>query len=71
MKMKNPVKPKPFHQQAHQMDMEKLFDYLKEQNFGSIEEINDFLNKNVTGRRISDAIPKKRGKKQIKRKLPI
>jgi hypothetical protein len=35
-----------------QMANAKLTDYLQSQNFGSLEEINEFPQKNVNGKRI-------------------
>lgn len=68
MEKKKPDKPKSFNQQTHQLDMERLMDYLNQQNFGSIEEINDFLRTNVTGKRIADAIPQRKGEKTDREK---
>ncbi len=37
-----------------QMDTERLLDYIQSQNFGSLEEINEFMNKNVVGKKIEE-----------------
>ncbi len=55
------------HEQI-QMTNEKLFEYIQNQKFGSIEEINAFLEKNVTGKRIDEVVPPKEGKKSKKEK---
>lgn len=38
------------------MDTERLMEFIQNQKFGSLEEINEFLSKNVTGKRIDDVI---------------
>ena len=40
-----------------EMDTERLLDFIQSQHFGSMEEINDFLSKNVTGKRIDEVLP--------------
>src|SRR5674476_926357 len=32
-------------------------EFIQNQNFGSIDEINEFLSKNITGRRIDEVVP--------------
>ena len=45
---------------------ERLMKYLDEQNFKSPEEVQKFLEKNMTGKRIDDIIPKKKGRQTNK-----
>ena len=54
---------KPMTPEMMQMANAKLFDHINNQNFGSIEEINEFLRKNVNGKRIDEVVPLKKGKK--------
>jgi len=54
-KSKEPIKPMSLDKM--QMSTERLLDYIHSQNFGSIEEINEFLNKNVNGKRIDETVP--------------
>lgn len=54
-KSKEPIKPMSMGK--IQMSTERLLDFIQSQNFGSIEEINEFLSKNVNGKRIDEAIP--------------
>lgn len=55
-KSKEPIKPMSLGQM--QMSTERLLDFIQSQNFGSIEEINEFLSNNVTGKRIDQVVPK-------------
>lgn len=54
-KSKGPIKPMSLGKM--QMSTERLLDFIQSQNFGSIEEINEFLSKNVNGKRIDQAVP--------------
>jgi hypothetical protein len=54
-KPKEPSKPMSLGQM--QMSTERLLDFIQNQNFGSIEEINEFLSQNVTGKRIDQVLP--------------
>ncbi len=54
-KSKEPIKPMSIEKM--QMSTERLLDFIQSQNFGSIEEINEFLSKNVNGKRIDEAVP--------------
>jgi len=47
---------------------EKLMKYIEEQNFSSIEDLNDFIAKNVMGKPIDEIVPKKKGRKSTKDK---
>jgi tetratricopeptide (TPR) repeat protein len=67
-KSKKKISDNPLTPEMMQMDNAKLFEYIKNQNFGSIEEINDFLNKNVIGKRIDEVVPLKKGRKSNKEK---
>jgi tetratricopeptide (TPR) repeat protein len=40
-----------------QMDTERLLDYIQSQNFGSLDEINEFISKNVIGKQIDEVVP--------------
>lgn len=51
---------KPITRDMMCMDNEKLLDYIQNQKFGSIEEINDFIKSNVIGKKIDEIIPKKK-----------
>lgn len=50
---------KPFTPESFQMDKERLLNFLQSQNFGGIEEINEFLRNNVNGKRIDEVLPLK------------
>lgn len=54
-KAKGPIKPMSLGKM--QMSTERLLDFIQSQNFGSIEEVNEFLNNNVNGKRIDEVIP--------------
>ena len=54
-KSKEPVKPMSLDKM--QMSTERLMDYIQSQNFGSIEEFNEFMSKNVNGKRIDETVP--------------
>ena len=54
-KSKEPIKPMSLGKM--QMSTERLLDFIESQNFGSIEEINEFLSKNVNGKRIDQVVP--------------
>ena len=54
-KSKEPIKPMSLGKM--QMSTERLMDFIQSQNFGSIEEINEFLSKNVNGKRIDETVP--------------
>lgn len=47
---------KPMSAEKMQMDTARLMEFIQNQNFGSLEEINEFLNKNLTGKRIDEVI---------------
>jgi len=51
---------KPISRDMMSMDNEKLLDYIQNQKFGSIEEINDFIKSNVIGKKIDEIIPAKK-----------
>ena len=51
---------KPMNHEMIQMENAKLFEYLQNQNFGSVEEMNEFLQQNVNEKRVDEIIlPKK------------
>ncbi|MFH2140921.1 MAG: hypothetical protein ABIJ97_00760, partial [Bacteroidota bacterium] len=54
---------KPMTREMVQMANAKLTEYIQSLNFGSIEELNEFLQKNVNGKRIDEVVPLKKGKK--------
>jgi len=54
-KSKEPIKP--VSPEKMQMDTERLLDYIQSQNLGSLEEINEFMSKNVIGKRVDEIIP--------------
>lgn len=54
-KSKGPIKP--MNPEKIQMSTERLLDFIQSQNFGSIEEINEFMSKNVVGKKIDEVIP--------------
>jgi len=54
---------KPMTPEMVHMANAKLLEYIQSQNFGSIEEINEFLQKNVNGKRIDEVVPLKKGRK--------
>ena len=54
-KSKEPIKPMSLGKM--QMSTERLLDFIQSQNFGSIEEVNEFLSKNVNGKRIDETVP--------------
>ena len=54
-KSKEPIKPMSLDKM--QMSTERLMDFIQSQNFGSIEEVNEFLSKNVNGKRIDETVP--------------
>lgn len=56
-------KSKPISREQMQMDNQKLMEHIAKMNFNSIEEISEYLEKNISGKRIDEAIPKKRGPK--------
>ena len=57
MKKGKPKQPiKPMSTEKMQMTTERLMDFIQNQNFGSLEEVNEFLSKNVTGKRIDEVI---------------
>lgn len=62
-KGKNKKAEKPMTLEMMQMANAKLLDYIQSQNFGSLEEINDFVSKNVNGKRIDEIVPEKTTKK--------
>ncbi len=55
VKRKEPVKPMSLGKM--QMSTERLLEFIQSQNFGSIEEVNEFLHANVNGKRIDQAVP--------------
>ena len=59
---------KPMNRDMIQLANEKLFDYIREQNFDNIEEINEFLSNHVNGKKIDEIIPSKKGRKSNKEK---
>lgn len=61
--MKKQESKRPMTTEMFQMANAKLTDYLQSQNFGSLEEINEFLQKNVNGKRIDQVVPLKKGRK--------
>jgi tetratricopeptide (TPR) repeat protein len=68
LKGKNKKSEKPITDKMAQMDNAKLFDFIKSQNFESIEELTEFMNKNVVGKRIDKIIPSKKGPKSNQEK---
>ena len=54
-KGKAPIEPMSLGKM--QMSTERLLEFIQSQNFGSIEEINEFLKNNVNGKRIDLAVP--------------
>ena len=54
---------KPMTPEMIQMANAKLYDYIQSQHFGSTIELNEFLQKNVTGKRIDEIVPLKKGPK--------
>jgi len=65
---KVPPPVKPMTPDMVQFANERLMKYIEEQNFSSIEEMNDFVAKNVNGKRIDEIVPKKKGRKSTKDK---
>lgn len=65
---KAPPFVKPMSREMIQYDNERLMKYLEEKNFSSIEEMNEYMKKNVIGKRIEDIIPKKKDPKSNKEK---
>ncbi|MFH0895032.1 MAG: hypothetical protein V2A54_11415 [Bacteroidota bacterium] len=59
---------KPMTPEQLQMANAKLMDHLQKQNFGSIEEVQEFLKKNMTGKPIDEIVPVKKGKLTKKEK---
>ncbi|MDD5508765.1 MAG: hypothetical protein PHD25_10665 [Bacteroidales bacterium] len=53
---------KPMTRDMVDLANERLMKYLGEQNFESFEQAQDFIAKNITGKRIDDVIPKKKGR---------
>lgn len=53
----------PMSRDMMNMSNERLLNYIQNQNFGSIEEINEFIKKNVNGKKIDEIITAKKGKK--------
>lgn len=68
MAKKKDKEPKPMTREMMQMENAKLFEFIKSQNFESIEELNAFLEENVMGKRIDEIVPKKKGRKSNKEK---
>ncbi|HZL08991.1 MAG TPA: hypothetical protein VFC65_03255 [Prolixibacteraceae bacterium] len=66
-KPKSPVKPAS--REKMQMDNERLMEFIQTQNFGSMDEINDFLSNNVNGKRIDDVVPAKAAKQSNNQKV--
>ena len=56
-------KQEPLTPQAMQMSTAKLFEYMQQQNFESLEELNEFFAKNVVGKRIDEILPEENGPK--------
>jgi tetratricopeptide (TPR) repeat protein len=56
-------KQEPMTPQAMQMSTAKLFEYMQQQNFESIEEMNEFFAKNIVGKRIDEILPVGNGPK--------
>jgi len=54
-KSKEPIKP--MSREKMHMETERLMEFIQNQNFGSIDEINEFLSKNITGKRINEVVP--------------
>ncbi len=59
-KKEEPIKP--MTPEMAQMANAKLSEYLQNMNFGSVEEMNEFIQNNVVGKRIDEIVPKKKGK---------
>jgi tetratricopeptide (TPR) repeat protein len=55
---------KPSKQQLEK-DLEKLYDFMDQQNFQSIEELQAFMDQ-MTGRKIDEIVPRKKGPKNKK-----
>lgn len=68
MAKKKDKEPKPMTREMMQMENAKLFEFIKSQNFESIDELNAFLEENVMGKRIDEIVPKKKGRKSNKEK---
>lgn len=49
---------KPMNPERLQMSTERLLDFIQSQNFGSIEDINEFMSKNVVGKNIDEVVTK-------------
>ena len=48
---------KPMSPEKMEMDTERLLDFIQNQHFANLEEVNEFLSKNVTGKRIDEVLP--------------
>lgn len=48
------------------MSNERLLDFIQRQNFGSLDEINEFIRNNVNNKRIDEILPTSKGKKSDK-----
>lgn|GEM_PF-1307053 len=53
---------KPITRDMMNLANERLMKYLEEQHFESLEQVQDFLAKNLTGKRIDEVVPKKKGR---------
>ncbi len=62
-KKKQEEPEKLMNREMIQMDNAKLFEYLQSKNFGSVEEMNEFLQQNVNGKRVDEIVPPKKGRK--------
>jgi tetratricopeptide (TPR) repeat protein len=60
---KNKNSKKPLTRPAFEMSTEKLMEYLGQQKFESIDEINQFLQEHVNGKKIDEIVPPKKGRK--------
>lgn len=62
-KKKEIQKEKPMTPEMVQMANAKISDLLAQQNFGSIEEANEFFKQHINGKKIDDIVFNKKGKK--------
>ncbi len=59
----NQGQPKPMNQDMMNLTQERLMNFLGEQNFESFEDVEEFLEKNLTGKKIDEIIPPKKGRR--------
>lgn len=62
-KRKKQNEQKPISREQFHMENQKLIEHIESLNFDNVDDINEYLQKNLLGKRIDEVIPAKKGRK--------